>query len=39
MPYFGDALRHGYAVTERAPDSPAAVEIGAVLDELLAFLN
>ena len=36
---FGDALRDGHAVTERAPDSPAAAEIGEVLDELLAFLN
>ena len=36
---FGDALRDGQAVTEHAPASPAATEIGEVLDELLAFLN
>ena len=35
---FGYALRDGHAVTERAPRSPAAVEIGEVLDKLLAFL-
>ena len=33
------ALIDGRAVTEFAPDSPAAEEIGGVLDELLEFMK
>ena len=36
---FSHALIDGRAVTEFAPDSPAAEEIGGVLDELLEFMK